>query len=247
MIGKIGKPFSALGATLSAGFGLLGSLAAVSATAQVMPPQAMLNALGANCDRATEVTYQSQILASPDGNTLVRAEGLLRKRVNADSPLRAVDTDDYCYPDMRETVSRQITLQTSSGIRRLVDDPYNDGYIMYQPRAFSADSRFLALDMRVAFTEGDTGSYALFLDTSDDTIVDAPNLCEGFALQSNIGFTSSTEAVVLCQSELRLSQQFESVNLLTGTVRSLTERPENAIGHGNVIRAFEVTKVQLFD
>ena len=41
------------------------------ASAQVMPPQAMLDALGANCDRAAEVTYQSQILAAPNGNTPV--------------------------------------------------------------------------------------------------------------------------------------------------------------------------------
>jgi len=217
------------------------------ASAQVMPPQAMLDALGANCDRAAEVTYQSQILAAPNGNTLVRAQGLLRKRVNPDSQLRNVDTTDYCYPDTRETVSRQIILETPSGTRQLVDTPYEEGYIMYQPRAFSADSRFLALDMRVAYTDGNTGSYVLFLDTTNDTIVEAPTLCDGMVFQNNIGFAADTEAVVLCQGGLRFAERFESVNLLTGAVRRLPSRPEGVAGYGNIIRAFEVIKVQLFE
>lgn len=226
------------------------------AIAQVMTPQTMLNGLGANCDRTTEITYRSQVLASPDNNILVRAEGLLRKRVHPDSELRSVDTDNYCYPDTRETVSRQIVLQTTSGIRKLVDIPYEDGYILYQPRAFSADSRFLALDMHIAYTDGNTGSYVLFLDTNNDTVITTPNLCDGLIFQSHVGFTADTEAntetdtaeaIVRCQGGLQFTERYESVNLLTGSVRPLTTQPEDAAGYGNIIRSFEVLSVQLFE
>lgn len=217
------------------------------APAQVMPPQAMLNALGANCDRATEITYRSQILASPDGNTLVRAEGLLRKKVDPESQLREVDLDNYCYPDTRETVTREIVLQTRDGVRRLVDSPFTDGYIVYQPLAFSSDSRFLAIDMRVIYTDGDTGNYVLFLDTEDDTLVQMPDLCEGLVFQSNIGFASTTEAVVLCQGGLQFAERAEVVNLETGEVRSIANTPQDLVGYGSIISTFEVIKVQLFE
>jgi len=239
----LSKRFTTLSTLFSAGL----IFSALSAIAQVMTPQDMLNGLGANCDRAAELTYRSQVIASPDGNTLVRAEGLLRKRVNPESTLRAIDTDTYCYPDARETVNRQIILQTASGIRKLIDTPYEEGYILYQPRAFSADSRFLALDMRVVYTDGSTGSYVLFLDTSNDTLVETPNLCDGLISQSHIGFTADTEAVVHCQDALGLAERFESIDLLTGSIRPMLAQPEAVAGYGNIVRAFEVLRVQLFE
>jgi len=237
---------AALSAMLSVKLTL--ALSAIApATAQLMPPQAMLNSLGANCNRITEVTYQSQIIASPNRNMLVRSQGTLRKTVNPNSQLRAIDTANYCYPDTRETLSRQITIETTSGPRQLIDAPYSEGYIVYQPLAFSADSRFLALDMRVAYTDGSTGSYALFLDTEDDSIVRSPTLCDGLTLQNHLGFTSETEAVVLCQDELRATERNESVNLLTGAVSQLAVEPQNIFGYGDIIRSFEVINIQLRD
>ncbi len=229
----------------AAGLSTVGLAAIAPASAQVMPPQTMLNTLGSSCDRTTEVAYRSEVLLSPDGSIVVRAEGLLRKSVDPNSQLRAADTDGYCYPDARETVNRQIVIETKDGIRRLVDSPYSEGYIVYQPRAFSLDSRFLALDMSIIYTDGDTGSYVLFLDTSDDTIVQIPNLCDGLTFQNHIGFTSATEAIVLCQGGLRFSERLEAVDLTGGTVRSLTANPEDAVGYGSIVSAFEVIGVQL--
>lgn len=212
-----------------------------------MLPQAMLVALGRRCNRVTEVTYRSQQLASPDGNQKVYVEGLLRKTVHADSPLRQSDTDSYCYPDSRETINRQLIIETADGTRRLNDRPYNGAYILYHPRSFSSDGRFLALDMQVAYTGGDPGSYVLFLDLEGDRVVQVPNVCQNLVFERYAGFVSATEAVVLCQDYGGPSQQFELVNLLDGSVRRLSRSPENLEGHGSITHDFEVTKTQIFE
>ncbi|MEL6552839.1 MAG: hypothetical protein AAFQ63_05165 [Cyanobacteria bacterium J06621_11] len=219
------------------------------------PIQSMITSLGQQCNRATEVTYRSDQLVAPDGAASVHVEGILRKTVYPDSQLRQVDTDSFCYPDSRETVSRQIVIQDEAGTRLLNDSPYNQGYVLYRPRSFSADSRFLAMDVQVAYTGGDPGNYVLFLDLENDSAVEAPDVCENLIFQNYVGFASETEVVVLCQDyggptsapDNADLERYELVNLLDGSVRTLASRPDDLSGYGRLIRSFEVTKMQRFE
>lgn len=71
---------------------VLGGWLASSTTAQdrVSSTEQMLTSLGQRCNRATEVSYRSSRIRTPDGVTEVYVEGLLRKIVNPDSSLRQV-------------------------------------------------------------------------------------------------------------------------------------------------------------
>ena len=246
------KLLSAIVCTIALAGSLAGSTIAFrqAAIAQVMPPQQMLNALVSRCNRATEVTYRSAQLASPDGNTRVYAEGMLRKQVVPNSQRRQLDTARACLPDSRETVSRNLIIETEGSIRELTASPYNEGYILYQPRAFTADSRFLALDMRVAYTDGVPGSYVIFFDMEDETVVSA-EVCDGMPFQNYIGFSSETEAVILCQdyglADGTPVERVEAINLLDGSVRPLASQPEGLLGYGRIIKEFEVTSAQFFE
>lgn len=211
------------------------------------PAQVMITSLGQQCNRATEVTYRSEQLVSPDGLKSAHVEGMLRKTVDPNSQLRRGDTEEFCYPDRRETVSRQIVIQDESGTRILDDQPYDDGYVIYRPRSFSSDSRFLAMDIQVAYTGGDPGNYVLFLDSENDSVVETPDLCENLVFQNYVGFASETEAVVFCQDYGAPVKRYELVNLLNGSVRRLPDRPDDLTGYGMVVRNFEVTKTQQFE
>lgn len=225
-----------------------------AAIAQAMLPQDMLNALVRRCNRATEVTYRSAQLVSPDGKTRVYAEGLLRKRVAADGQRRqvrtAAGTATVCLPDRRETISRNLVIETEDNTRELTDSPFGEGYILYQPRAFTADSRFLAMDMRVAYTDGVPGSYVIFFDMENETVVPA-QICDGMLFQNYIGFASETEAAVLCQdyglADGTPVERLEAVSLLDGRVRRLSSQPEGLVGYGSITQGFEVTKTQFFE
>lgn len=250
------RRFTAISATLSVVMTLSTVGAAVllgggrSAIAQVMLPQAMLNTLGRQCSRTTEVTYRSDQLMAPDGRQVVHFEGLLRKTVEPDSQLRQIDTENLCYSDGRETAVRSLVITNAEGTRELSDSPYEDGYVIYQPRAFSADSRFLAVDMQAAYIGGNPGSYVLFFDLESNRIVSTSDVCRGLEFQSYIGFASETEAVVLCQDHGAASvgaERFEVVDLADGGVSAIASRPEDLMGYGSITREFEVTNSQQFD
>lgn len=216
------------------------------ASAQVMPPQTMLNTLSRHCNRATEVSYRSHQLISPDGRIHVHAEGLLRKIVDPSSPLRQTDTNRTCYSDMRHTVARHLVIETESESYRLVDEPYAEGYVLYQPRAFSANSQFLALEMQIAYTHANPGSYVIFMNAENDETVQIRNMCGNLGFQSYIGFLSDREAAVHCRNNRATVEWFEAVDLSSGQVRQLSSRPEAAASYGRVVGEFEVVKTQIF-
>ncbi len=216
------------------------------ASAQVMPPQTMLSALGRYCNRATEVTYRSHQLISPDGRIHVHAEGLLRKIVDPDSSLRQTDTNRTCYSDFRHTVARQLVIEIESETHRLVDAPYEEGYVLYQPQAFSANSQFLALEMQIAYTRDNPGRYVTFVDAENDETVRTHNMCGNLGFQSYVGFLSNHEAVVRCQNRRATADWFEAVDLSSGLVRQLSSRPGNVASYGRAVGDFEVIRTQVF-
>ncbi len=249
------KRFATVGTVLA--LGAIASSFSLSAIAQVMRPQSMLNALGRQCSQVTEVTYHSQRLLAPDGKQQVHVEGVLRKTVNPTSQLRQSDTEGFCYPDVRETVTREMVIQNADSTKVLSDRPYEEGYVIYQPRSFSSDSRFLAVDLQVTYTGGAPGHYVLFMDLENDQVIQTPDICDNLAFESYVGFASKTEAVVLCQDygdpgepssgEPSSIERFETVNLLNGSVRQLEGRPDDLAGYGSITREFEVTKAQAFE
>ncbi len=216
------------------------------ATAQVSPQQTMLDTLSGFCNRATEISYRSHQLISPDGRIRVHAEGLLRKVVNPNSPLRQTDTNRTCYSDARHTLARQLVIETENESYRLVDEPYEEGYVLYQPQAFSSNSRFLALEMQIAYTSDRPGSYVIFVDAENDRTVRIRNMCGNLGFQNYIGFLSDREAVVHCQNSRGTANWFEAVDLSSGQVSQLSSRPDDIAGYGRIAGDFEVVETQLF-
>lgn len=50
-------------------------------------------------------------------------------------------------------------------------EPYSTGYVIYHPRSFSADGRYLAADAQVAYTGGDPGEYLAVFDLASSEVV----------------------------------------------------------------------------
>lgn len=61
-------------------------------------------------------------------------------------------------------------VESPSGNRQITSDRYPSGYVVFQPRSFSADSRYLVGDVQVAYTGGDAGGYVTFLDLASGVI-----------------------------------------------------------------------------
>jgi hypothetical protein len=118
---------------------MVGSAIAPSLRAQeTNSTDQLLTELGQRCNRATEVSYRSQRLTDTDTSTEAYVEGLIRKLVNANSPLRQGDTEEFCYPDRRETVHRTLVIETGDDTRRIELD-YTPDYFsitraLFRPR-----------------------------------------------------------------------------------------------------------------
>jgi hypothetical protein len=86
---------------------MVGSAIAPSLRAQeTNSTDQLLTELGQRCNRATEVSYRSQRLTDTDTSTEAYVEGLIRNWSMPTAPYARGDTEEFCYPDRRETVHR---------------------------------------------------------------------------------------------------------------------------------------------
>lgn len=217
------------------------------------PAQSLLTDLSNRCNRATEVSYQSQRLLAPDSTTSAYASGLLRKVVGGSRRARGRQSSGTCSGSF-ETLNQQIMIERPSGDRPIAIAPDRSNYLVYQPRSFSADSRYLVMDMRGAFKGGDAVRRMSIVDTASGAIDERIKVCqhtvEGYERifyrsSSYVGFSSPSEVVVSC-NEPGLEEYFETVDLLTGRVRQLNEQPARLVNYGTVQSEFEVVRTQLF-
>ncbi|MEO1352834.1 MAG: hypothetical protein AAFW84_29265 [Cyanobacteria bacterium J06635_15] len=206
----------------------------------------MLESLGQRCNRATEVSYQSERLSTTDGGTEVYVEGLLRKIVAPNSPLRQGDSAEYCYPDVRETVIRELVINNNGETRRITMDAYDQGYLIYSPRSFSADGRYLVADLQIAYTGGDPGAQITLFDLDNSEVVSTSEVCQNFDFENYIGFISPTEFAVHCMAYGDMIEGFEVIDVQSGEVRQLSARPTSVTDYGVVEGELEVTKTQIF-
>ncbi|PZO08831.1 MAG: hypothetical protein DCF25_22045 [Leptolyngbya foveolarum] len=164
-------------------------------------PSELIEMIGDRCDLSLEVDYRSQTLASPDGTIRVEAQGTLRQ--SADPEYTADSDNANCVDRPLQTLNRQITIDKPEGKERIVRDDYDQGYVIFQPRSFSADSSYLISEITVGYSGGDAATYTSIIDIAankelenivpcrSEDIDDTPN-------QNLLGFTNNSEVVFDC-------------------------------------------------
>lgn len=205
----------------------------------------MIQTLGNDCARSVTMSYRSQQLASPDRSTQVYAEGTLRK-------VRYQQGDTGCHFGTTETLENALVIERQGQVQKFSDQPYDGGYIMYQPRSFSPDGRYLAA--MIMYAEAGLGADEIpaVFNLAKGERIQTQGLCQGminstFDFYSYVGFSSAVEFVLLCHDVHRNqgeSERFEAINLESGTVRQLSDKPSNIRDYGTVLGHFEVTQTQ---
>ena len=229
------------------------SLASIAIAQAISPVRRVVEITNHRCNRATEVSYQSKKLLSPDESTQVHFEGTLRKVVN--DPENAPRSDNgFCHANKAQTVIDQLVVDVEGETTIFDSFSYDGGYIILEPLSFSPDGQYLVTRADTVYAGmHNTPGIALFSPTNGQ-ITTVSNMCDGL-MESDmdavdyIGFSSSGEMIVECQPTGRQgrSNRFESINLQSGVVNQLTERPSRTTSHGTTLGYFEITKVQRFD
>ncbi|MEO0759336.1 MAG: hypothetical protein AAFY78_20965 [Cyanobacteria bacterium J06648_16] len=224
-------------------------LASVShpALAQVSPTVQMFEMLGQRCNRATEVSYRSERLVSENGERTVYVEGILRKIVRPNSPVRRSDTTDFCFPDVRETPVQTLVIEQSGETQRINLGPFDTGYVIYSPRSFSAEGRYLIFDVQVAYIGGDPGAFVGALDLEQGEFVPLTGICDQYDFEQYAGLFGDTTVAVECISYGDVTSEFQIFNLATGSLQTLSPNPFMVENFGTVASPFEVTKTQVFE
>lgn len=211
-------------------------------------PSELIEMLGDRCDLPLEVDYRSQTLISPDGNIRVQAQGTLRKSADSDSD----DSDSSnCLGSQHQTLNRQITLDKPEGIERMVKDDYDQGYVVFQPLSFSADSSYLISEVTVAYSGGDAAVYTSIIDVAANEELSGVAPCKSediddTPIQNLLGFTDNAEVVFECLYNAG-PEFIEAMNLDTGEARQLPERPVDLSKYGTVENEFEVDPTRTFE
>lgn len=207
---------------------------------------------GDSCDRATELTYQSQQLQSPSGDTIVHFEGTLLKIVN--DPAQIVREGRFCHGSRTQTITDEIIVTHQGSTQRFDANPYEGGYLVNTPLSFSPDERYIAAEIAIVYSGMHISNAIAAFDTTTGQIVRTPSICEDpnasdMDSVDYIGFLSATEMVVECQFAGRRnadSSRIEVVTLPSGHVRALTALPGNTVSYGTPIGEFQITQLQRF-
>ena len=211
-------------------------------------PNELIKTIGDRCDLSLEVNYRSQTLASPDGTIRVQAQGTLRKF--ADPEYTAGSDNFNCIDRQLQTVNRQVTFDKPEGEEHIVKDDYNQGYVIFQPRSFSADSNYLIAEATVGYSGGDAATYTSIIDVAaNEELNIVPCQSENIdnePSQKFLGFTNNSEIVLSCLYDAG-PDFVEAINLDTGEVRQLEEEPNALSEYGVVESAFEVYLAEPFE
>ena len=219
------------------------------------PVDRLITDLGRYCNRATEVSYRSQAIASSDGTRRVHIEGTLRKIIDPESTLRESDSDGYCYGNVVETVSAEVFIDGQRDTFELLDEPYSEGYLILEALSLSEDNRYLAAKAHVVHGGLSHEVSVAFFDLEAGEAVSLREVCTSefnseYDYTSHEGFLTPTTAVVLCsifnsRTHARM-EWYEAVDLASETSRVLSGKPDNLQDYGTVVGELEVTQVQEF-
>lgn len=207
---------------------------------------------GDSCDRATELTYQSQQLQSPSGNITVHFEGTLLKIVN--DPSQVISENRFCHASRAQTLSDDMIVTQQGNAQRFSENPYNGGYLVDTPISFSPDEQYIAAEIEIVYGGMHISNEIAAFDVTTGQMVPTPNICEDpnasdMDSVAYLGFLSATEMVVECQFGGRrapLPTRLEIVTLPGGSIRQIERIPNSVASYGTPVGEFEITQLQRF-
>jgi hypothetical protein len=214
------------------------------------PVDQLFRDLAGYCNRATELSYRSRVLASDDTDTQVYVEGLLRKIVDPRSSLRQYDGDG-CYPDSLGMLESALVVEREGEVRRFALERYDEDTIeILTPHSFSADGRYLLAEVRASYSGVGGGNYVQLFDLQSGAVVASDVWCEAISSEYGadyLGMTAKDEFVVRCTGYGGERAQIEAFNPQTFEMRQLSSVPAQLSGYGSVESELTVLQVQRFD
>ena len=197
------------------------------------------------CEGATEVSYRSQKLQSPDNQKTVYFEVVLRRIV----PENSLDNPDYCRSNI-QTPRLEMVIEEQNNSRRIDYGEVDEIHTVINPISFSPDSRFVITQNDYIYQGGDSGYSNFILDLT----VAKPELFSIVPCNENYskysGFLSDTEVIFSCSVYGDPETWLETINLDTLAANRLNQVPTNTAKltrtYGDVIEELAVTKTQVF-
>lgn len=209
---RLGLSFKLLGGFLLSSFFLssfFGSMTpALAQTDQGLTQlsQDLFTRLNGNCQGATEIRYESNQLAHPNGNTTVLIRMNLKRMGQVNS--RPVDNFNLirCTANTSAPLSGELIVVEGEKITRkrivdvlgLTNSLYN--YIVANPVAFSAEGRYLVVRLDLYDGRENTWVNHLVLDTLDDYKLVSFSNCDTYQSNNYLGFLSPSQVVFACEN-----------------------------------------------
>lgn len=199
-----------------------------------------------NCQGSTELTYRSQKLRSPDGNSVAYYNATIR-RVGRRGDRQ---NGSYCLPARgRETPVKELVVESGTDTRRISSDPIDGAYVISNPISFSPDSRYIVVERDMAGDGGDGASAYDILDSQNGYRRLSVSPCRNAFYGVYEGFVSASEIIFLCTLG-RGSSSWEVVDLRRGSTRGVSEQYVSSAGkpqsYGTVVSELTVVKKQVF-
>lgn len=197
-----------------------------------------------NCEKTVELFYDSQKLVSPDGNTSVYFEGILR-RIGKKSDYSGKD-GQYCYPlRYRQTPVRNMIVETN-GKKQNISLKAEDWYNVSIPISFSGNGKYLIVQKNIAYDGGDGDTVFSVYDLENNYRKLSLYPCEkSYGGGEYKGFVSSSEVLFDCYQ-----QNHEIINLQNQFIRQVSEQDidfKEVESYGKVLSSTKITKKQVFD
>ena len=198
------------------------------------------------CEGATEVNYRSQKLLSPDKQTTVYFEVVLRRIVPEDNPFANLD---YCWGNI-QTPRLEMVIEQGNNTRRIDYGEADRMHAIINPISFSPDSRFVITQHNYAYEGGDPGLNNSIIDLTSTEPKLSINPCQETDFSEYSGFLSDIEVAFSCSGYGDPNEWLESVSLNTLDMNRVTTVPSNPAKltrtYGDVIEELTVTKTQTF-
>ncbi|MBE9060939.1 hypothetical protein [cf. Phormidesmis sp. LEGE 11477] len=207
-------------------------------------PNDLLTTLGSDCDPRSIRYYRSQILSAPNSKVKAYATGLLTKTVSEERAERGREAG-YCFGKVQDTANRQVVFQRANRADLTQKDDYEGGFVVFQPRSFSGGSSYLIGQSTVFYKGGESGIYVSIFDTATGEMDSYIKICQeeakqGYGGSEYLGFSRPAEFVVSCYGER--GEALETINLETGEVRRLSQRPASLTDYGTVESSFKAVR-----
>lgn len=203
--------------TYSISLGIVSCLT-INVLAQEHQIDPMLEVEKDNCEGTTEVNYRSQNLTSPDGQTTVYIEGILRRVGKKGDEKHG----GYCTLTGRQTPALTLIIEQFGNKTRKALSSGNGAYRVEMPASFSLDNKYLVTRAETGWDGGYADTFYPIYDTKNNyTMLKFLACKDSYGGGYYLGFISPSEILFDC-GEFS-NYRYEVINIPKKSIRKVSE------------------------